>query len=194
MKFEIYKFEEVTSTNDVAISLIKKEKKQTGCVYSETQTEGRGSGGKKWISKKGNLFISLFFVLREKHPPFHEFSIINPIIVSEVIKNFCDNKKINFKFPNDIMINKKKVCGLLQEIITFDNKKFLIIGVGINIISNPYIESKYKATNIFSETNIKPKVAEIINILVNSYEKFFVNIKQYDYLIYKKKADLMAIK
>ena len=92
------------------------------------------------------------------------------------------------------MINKKKVCGLLQEIITFDNKKFLIIGVGINIISNPYIESKYKATNIFSETNIKPKVAEIINILVNSYEKFFVNIKQYDYLIYKKKADLMAIK
>ena len=194
MKFEIYKFEEVTSTNDVAISLIKKEKKQTGCVYAETQTEGRGSGGKKWISKKGNLFISLFFVLREKHPPFHEFSIINPIIVSEVIKNFCDNKKINFKFPNDIMINKKKVCGLLQEIITFDNKKFLIIGVGINIISNPYIESKYKATNIFSETNIKPKVAEIINILVNSYEKFFANIKQYDYLIYKKKADLMAIK
>ena len=73
MKFEIYKFEEVTSTNDVAISLIKKEKKQTGCVYAETQTEGRGSGGKKWISKKGNLFISLFFVLREKHHLFMSF-------------------------------------------------------------------------------------------------------------------------
>ena len=193
MKLKKFIFKKIKSTNDTAIRLIK-EGEESGIITADTQTKGKGQRGNKWISKKGNLFISLFFVLREKHPPFHEFSIINPIIVSEVIKNFCDNKKINFKFPNDIMINKKKVCGLLQEIITFDNKKFLIIGVGINIISNPYIESKYKATNIFSETNIKPKVAEIINILVNSYEKFFANIKQYDYLIYKKKADLMAIK
>ena len=194
MKFEIYKFEKVTSTNDVAINLIKKEKKQSGCIYAHTQTKGRGSNGKKWISQKGNLFSSLFFSLKQSYPAFYEFSIINPIIVSDVIKHFCDIKKINFKFPNDIFVNNKKICGLLQEIITFNDKKFLIIGIGINIISNPDIKNKYEATNIFSETEAKPEIIEIIKLLVTSYENFFFNINQYNYVNYKKKADLMVRK
>ena len=155
MKFEIYKFNKVTSTNDIAIDLIRKKKKLSGYIYADTQTKGRGSRGRKWISKTGNLFSSLFFSLEKSYPAFHEFSIINPIIVSDVINNFCDIKMINFKFPNDILLNKKKVCGLLQETITFNDKKFLIIGIGVNIITNPDIKNKYSATNIFSETNIR---------------------------------------
>ena len=50
MKFEIFNFTSVSSTNDVAISLIEKEKKNSGCVYAETQTKGRGTHGKNWIS------------------------------------------------------------------------------------------------------------------------------------------------
>ena len=194
MKLKIYKFNKVTSTNDIAIDLIRKKKKLSGYIYADTQTKGRGYRGRKWISKTGNLFSSLFFSLKENYPGFHEFSIINPIIVSNVIKNFCDIKKINFKFPNDIMINKKKVCGLLQEMITFDDKKFLIIGIGINIISNPNINNKYKATNILYETNNKPKIEEIAKLLVRVYENFFSHINQYNYINFKKKVDLMAIK
>ena len=52
MKFEIFKYENVTSTNDVAINLIKEEKKEFGCVYASTQTKGRGTRGKKWVSDK----------------------------------------------------------------------------------------------------------------------------------------------
>ena len=63
MKFEILKFKSVTSTNDVAVNLIKEKKKLTGCVCSELQTKGRGTYGKKWISEKGNLFLTLFFPL-----------------------------------------------------------------------------------------------------------------------------------
>ena len=61
MKFEIFKFNSVTSTNDIAISLIKEKKKESGCVFAEVQTKGRGTHGKKWISKKGNFFGSIFF-------------------------------------------------------------------------------------------------------------------------------------
>ena len=92
------------------------------------------------------------------------------------------------------MINKKKVCGLLQEVITFNNEKFLIIGIGINVISNPTIKNKYKATNILSEIDMKPKINELIKLLISSYESFFENIKKYNYTNYKKKSDLMAIK
>ena len=60
MKFKIFKFKSVTSTNDTAMSLIK-EKKEIGCVYADNQTKGRGTYGKKWISNKGNLFGTVFF-------------------------------------------------------------------------------------------------------------------------------------
>ena len=53
MKFKIFKFGRVSSTNDVAINLIKKDKKESGCVYADIQTKGRGTRGKKWVSKKG---------------------------------------------------------------------------------------------------------------------------------------------
>ena len=97
MKYKIFNFKKVTSTNDVAINLIKNEKKEVGYVYAETQTKGRGTIGRKWISSKGNLFGSLFFPLKKNYPPFNEFSIINPIILSEVIS---DNALYIFDFDH----------------------------------------------------------------------------------------------
>ncbi len=157
MKFEIFKFENVTSTNDVAINLIKEKQKEFGCVYANIQTKGRGTHGRAWISDKGNLFASIFFPLKNSYPPFNEFSIINPVIISGVIKHFCNRENINLKFPNDVLVNGKKICGILQELVTSNNKKFLIIGIGINVVSSPEINNSYKATNILLETKKKKK-------------------------------------
>ena len=193
MKFEIFKFENVTSTNDIAINLIKNEQKETGCVYADTQTKGRGTHGREWISGKGNLFGSIFFPLRNKYPPFNEFSTINPLIISDVLRHFCKKENINLKFPNDIFVNEKKICGILQELIVSNSRKFLIIGIGVNIVSNPDINNKYQATNILLETQKKPKINEIIELIVSSYENFFINLNSYNYEDFKKKADLMAL-
>ena len=193
MRFKIFKFKSVTSTNDVAINMIREEKKEIGCVYADKQTKGRGTHGNKWISDKGNLFGSLFFPLKDRYPPFNEFSIINSILVSNVIKNFCKKQKINLKFPNDIFVNKKKICGILQEHIIINTKKFLIIGIGINIVSNPNTKNKYQSTNILLETNKKPKIKEILDLIVASYEDFFIDLNSYNYKYFKEKADLMAL-
>ena len=192
MKFEIFKFENVTSTNDVAINLIKEKQKEFGCVYANIQTKGRGTHGRAWISDKGNLFASIFFPLKNSYPPFNEFSIINPVIISGVIKHFCNRENINLKFPNDVLVNGKKICGILQELVTSNNKKFLIIGIGINVVSSPDINSKYQATNISLQTKKIPKIKEIIDLIISSYEKFFVDLNSYDYLHFKSKANLMA--
>tara|TARA_B100000686_G_scaffold250496_1_gene260691 strand:+ start:259 stop:852 length:594 start_codon:yes stop_codon:yes gene_type:complete len=192
MKFKIFKFENVTSTNDVAIDMIKKEKRLSGYVYSSAQKKGRGTHGNEWISQKGNLFGSLFFLLKKNYPSVKEFAIINPIIISEVIKKFCYNKKLNLKFPNDIYVSKKKICGILQEVITLQDMHFLIIGIGINIVTNPNINEKYQATNIFKESNKKPNIEEINELIISSYEKFFNEINSYNYINFKKKAALMS--
>ena len=109
MRFEIFKFESVTSTNDTAINLIKEEQKEIGCVYAGSQTKGRGTRGRKWVSGRGNLFGSIFFPLKDNYPPFNEFSTISPIIISDVIEHFCEKQKINLKFPNDVFVNGKKI-------------------------------------------------------------------------------------
>jgi len=194
MKFEKLKFASVTSTNDVAIDLIREKNKLNGCIYSDIQTKGRGTYGKKWISEKGNLFLSLFFPLHEKYPSFDEFSIINPVIVLNIIKKFCNEKNLNLKFPNDILYNGKKICGLLQELITQKNRKFLIIGIGLNIVSNPNINNGYKATNIYLETNKKPSIIEIIDLIISSYENFLVNLSSYNYENFKNKAEELSVK
>lgn len=193
MKFKIYNFKSVTSTNDKAIKLIKNKKKMFGCIKAQKQTNGRGTHGKKWISKRGNFFGSLFFPLQNNYPSFSEFSVINSIIISNIIKKYCNKNKVKLKFPNDIFVNKKKICGILQEIITVNYKKFLIIGVGINIDSSPNINDRYKTTNIFFETKKKPKSNEIMNHIISSYVKFLKNLKTYKYANFKKKANSMAL-
>lgn len=193
MKFQIYNYKELTSTNDMAINLIKGNEINNGCIWAEIQTNGRGTHGKKWISKKGNFFTTIFFNLKNNFPPFDEFSIINPVIISKVIKNLYKEHKISVKWPNDIFINGKKVCGILQELITHNNKKFLIIGVGININSNPNINEPYKTTNIFNETKKKLKIKELLNLIIISYENFFLNLNNYNFSSYKKKAEEIAL-
>ena len=191
MKFEIFKFEEVTSTNDVAINLIKNKKKEIGCVYADTQTKGRGTHGKNWFSEKGNLFATIFFPLNENHPPFNEFSIINPTIILRAVEKFFHGSKATFKWPNDLLINGKKFCGILQELITFETKKFLIIGIGLNIVSNPKLEGNNLATNIFLETKNKPTPNDVISLITTSYESFFSDLNIYNYESFKKKIGLI---
>tara|TARA_Y100000590_G_scaffold444169_1_gene574614 strand:+ start:558 stop:1136 length:579 start_codon:yes stop_codon:yes gene_type:complete len=191
MRFKIFKFKSVTSTNDVAINLIKKKKRECGCIVADRQTKGRGTNGKKWISERGNLFTTIFFHLKDSYPPFNEFAIVNPVIISKVIQKYCDKKNIAFKWPNDILVNKKKICGILQEHIIFNSKKFLIVGIGLNVISNPSIKDKYMATNIFSETKKNLTTSEIVKLIILSYKNFFYDLQEYDYLSFKKKVKLI---
>ena len=77
--------------------------------------------------------------------------------------------------------------------ITSDSKKYLIIGIGINIVSSPKINNNYQATSILLEIKKIPQIKEIIYLIISSYEKFFMNLNSYNFLHFKKKADLIAL-
>ena len=68
MKFKILKYNDVNSTNEKAIELIKKKKYENGFVYALSQKKGKGRYGRRWISKKGNFFGSIFFHLKKNYP------------------------------------------------------------------------------------------------------------------------------
>ena len=169
MKFKQFKFKKVKSTNNTAIRIIKNSNFKYGMVISDTQTMGRGQYGKKWISHKGNLFVSFFYELKNINLSISILTKINCLLVKKLLTNYY-KKKIIIKKPNDLLIQKKKISGILQEIVSIFNKKFLIIGIGINIIKSPKIDN-YPTTNLEELTNKTFKKADIENKLKLIFEK-----------------------
>ena len=160
----------VNSTNDIAIKLIKKKNIRVGLVLAEKQKKGRGQRGKKWISYKGNLFVSIFFSLDKINLTLKQLTKFNANLVIKLISQYC-NKKIKLKSPNDIMVNKKKICGILQETIKKNNIQYLIVGIGLNLVSSPQI-NKYPTTNLYDLTNSKISVNKISKELKDMYKIF----------------------
>ena len=169
MKFKKFKFKKVKSTNNTAIRIIKGSNYNTGMVVSEIQTKGRGQYGRKWISLKGNLFVSFFNELNKKNLSIKVITKINCLLVKKLLSSFT-RKKILFKNPNDLLIDKKKISGILQEVIFTRNKKFLITGIGINIMKNPNIRN-YPATNLHEVTKKSISKLSIENKLKQLFEK-----------------------
>ncbi len=169
MKIKKFKFKKVKSTNNTAIRIIKETKYNLGMIVAETQSNGRGQYGRKWISSKGNLFVSFFNELNKKKISINAITKINCLLVKKLLSSFT-NKKILFKKPNDLLIDKKKVSGILQEVIFAKDKKFLITGIGINIKKNPIIRN-YPVTNLREVTKKSISKLSVENKLKQLFEK-----------------------
>ena len=127
MKLDLIRLKKVKSTNDEAIKIIRSKKNKQGIVISNLQTKGKGTMGKKWVSQRGNFFASIFFELKKNMPKSNEFSLINPLIIKNILNEYS-KFEVKIKWPNDLLIKSRKVCGILQELVKFDKKSFLIIG------------------------------------------------------------------
>ena len=169
MRFKKFLYKKVNSTNNLALKKINIGIKK-GIIISEFQKKGRGQQGKKWISLKGNLFISIFFEVK-KNLSIKKLTAINCEIIKKSLPKYI-MKKISIKIPNDLLINNKKFCGILQEIIFKKNIKFIIIGIGINLINSPNIKN-YPTTNILRETGTKIEKTKLIKSIEANYANKF---------------------
>ena len=174
MKIRKFNFKKVNSTNNTAIKVIRNSNLNYGMIVSETQKKGKGQYGKKWISYKGNLFVSFFFNLDRIDLTIKQLTKKNCMLVKKLISNFY-KKEIIFKVPNDLLINNKKISGILQETIKINNHKYLIVGIGINIIKSPNIKN-YPTTNLFELLGKKIDYKLITNLLRSIFER---NILKY---------------
>ena len=168
MKFKVFRFKKVKSTNNTAIRVLKNTNIYYGMISSETQNNGRGQYGKKWISYKGNLFVSFFFKLDNLRISFKQLTKMNCLLVKKILSTYY-KKKIIYKKPNDLLIDKKKICGILQETLIKLDKKYLIVGVGVNLIKSPYIKN-YPTTNLKELLNKKVSKIKIENQLKKIFE------------------------
>ena len=167
MSFKKFFYKKVNSTNDLALKKIKIGIIK-GIIIADYQKKGRGQHGKKWLSLKGNIFMTIFFKIKE-NINIKKITILNCKIIKKVLFQYI-KKTITIKPPNDLLVDKKKICGILQEIKFNQKHKFIIIGIGINLIKNPIIKN-YPTTNILKETGFKVKKLNLIKKIEKNYIK-----------------------
>ena len=177
MRLKVFRFKKVKSTNSTAIKIIKATNYQNGMVISDMQVKGRGQYGKKWISFNGNLFVSIFFTFDKISISIKQMTKINCLLIKKLLSKYYKGK-IQIKKPNDLLINKKKISGILQETLIKSKKNYIIVGIGINLIKSPKIK-KYPTTSLFELTNIKTDKKKMILNLQKIYEKYIPKFSKF---------------
>jgi BirA family biotin operon repressor/biotin-[acetyl-CoA-carboxylase] ligase len=127
----IYGFYTVDSTNDVARKYANKGAQDGAVIIAETQNAGKGRLKRTWISLEGGLWLSV--ILRPKIPP-QKATLVTLMTANAVVETLSQyNIDAKIKWPNDVLVKGKKVCGILTEAKTKEKMiEYLILGIGIN--------------------------------------------------------------
>ncbi len=166
---------ETDSTNEEAKSVAEFGRPHGTLVVAENQTAGKGRRGRKWETD-GNNSIAMSLLLRPDISPDKApmITLVMALAVAEVLEKLTD-EEVKIKWPNDILINKKKVCGILTEMAA-DNGKIdhVIVGVGINVNQKQMPEElKDIATSVFMEKGLRMSRADIIVAILEFFEYYF---------------------
>ncbi len=164
IKLDAYKLislDKIPSTQDWAHDLVATGKASNKTVVVATsQTAGRGRYRRTWVSHTGNLYASFIYKMPERNP---RLAYAVGVAIAETLIYFGIEPKI--KWPNDILVDGKKICGVLIEYA----QSFVIVGIGINIKTCPNVK-EYKTTKVNKYVNVS--VTDVLNILMKKLDKW----------------------
>lgn len=178
MKFKIHKLEEVDSTNRFTLENIDSLEDSTA-VVAKIQTAGRGRKGRQWISTDGdNLYFSL--LLKNPQIDISEISGIPQLMGLAVHQSLMKAGVKNswIKWPNDVYIDNKKICGILCESRFKGNEiEGLVIGVGVNVNSTQEsldaIDSPATSVIICTNDSTSFNTDELLHLILNNFQKAY---------------------
>ena len=171
----IISVEETTSTNDMAKDLVREGFNGTALFAAELQTAGRGRLGRDWSSPKGTgIYITYLMAGIDTSEAASLNTLIAGLAVAEGLSEYSSDigaeLECRIKWPNDIVTNGRKICGILTELITEGSSVSMMIGIGINIGQKSFPEElSAKGTSYFIETGRLPSREDIINRIIRKY-------------------------
>lgn len=178
----IVSFEELDSTNDTATQLAEDGVQEGTCVIAESQRHGRGRLGRLWHSpKKSGIWCSL--ILRPKLAPTGAslLTLITALSVVRTIKKVC-HLEAKIKWPNDVLLKGKKVCGILSEMSSEpDQIRFVVLGVGINVNQeqNEFPKELQKsATSLLAQSGKRISRIDFLCAFLTELEKLTFSLHQ----------------
>ena len=177
-------FDTISSTNDYLLRKEKNKNKDIKICVAEEQTKGRGRRGKSWISPKfKNIYFSLNSYLKKED--LSGLSIAVALSVSKVLTKI--NVMSLIKWPNDLLVGNKKICGILIETAKVGELTKVIIGIGINVNmeNSELIDQEWTSIKLEKKETVdrNPIITEMINQLCSTLNKF--EQREFDYFIKK---------
>jgi BirA family biotin operon repressor/biotin-[acetyl-CoA-carboxylase] ligase len=147
-------------------------------VMAHVQTQGYGKFERSWESYRGNFLATFAIDMAIEHYDFGKVPMLICIKLCELLSTFCQLKHtFNIKWPNDIMLNNKKIGGILIE--KLDNT--FLIGIGLNLKKSPEDNKvSYKATNVLAETGTDIDVGKILDELSEYFSGFKYTLIEFD--------------
>ncbi len=170
--------EDIASTNSYLLEDASQLKHGT-TILSENQTEGKGRMNRPWFSNKGqNITFSILLTKNlDKINPNH-ISLAASLAVSSAIENLYQ-LKTDLKWPNDVLINNKKVCGILLESSSKGNEiEKIVIGIGVNVNQTKFIgDFKIQPTSIKFELKREIVREKLLSEILNLFEEYLHELK-----------------
>lgn len=173
-------FDLCDSTNTRLQEVANSRAKEGTVVISEEQTAGQGRNGRNWNSPKGEgIFLSMLL-----RPEFHpEYASMITLVTALAVCSALEKNGIGhlfIKWPNDIVANRKKLCGILTKMSTdADTIKYIIVGLGINVNQKQFPpEIAEIATSIFLETKEEKSRIKIIADVLSAFETYYEQFRK----------------
>jgi BirA family biotin operon repressor/biotin-[acetyl-CoA-carboxylase] ligase len=170
----LYYYHQLPTTMETARQLAKEGATEGTVVIAGTQTAGRGRLSRTWLSPEGSLAMSVILNPVMKNLP--QLIMIASLAVVRTIRQVAGLKS-QIKWPNDVMLKGKKVCGILIENEVKGGKlNFAVIGIGINVNFNPldFSEIADIATSLSHEAGVEISKVELISILLSELERLYL--------------------
>ena len=174
---EFHYFAEIGSTNTYARRLAEQGAREGELVIADSQTDGRGRLGRHWVSPPNvNLYIS--FVLRPKLPPARapQITLMAAVALAETLQFFLPVPP-SIKWPNDIIVNGKKLAGILTEVSCgSESVEFVILGIGVNVnypVDLMPEEIRQRATSILIERQNKVSREDLLQRLIQDLDRCY---------------------
>ena len=163
-------FQEISSTNELAKELASKSENGTA-ILAEIQTQGRGRLSRPWVSPPGGIWMSL--ILKPEMPlsKVHQINMAVSVAVSRSIQALY-GLEAGIKWPNDILIDERKVCGILMEVSAeVDRLDYAVVGLGINAnVDVSGFPDEWKSTSIGHLLGRVVSRAELIQNILQEIE------------------------
>lgn len=172
-------FDTLDSTNDYAKALAKRECVHGALILADTQTSGKGRRGRIWQSPKGST-ISMSLCLEPEFPTERVagLTLVMALAVAEAIKEVAGLGP-QIKWPNDIVVNGKKICGILTEMCFVENHYAVVIGVGINVNTDSFPEEiREIAGSLKTESGRTISRKTLIAAVLRYFEEFYEQYEQ----------------
>lgn len=166
---------EVVSTNTLALQLAEKGAPEGTVVISESQKQGRGRMGRTWVSQP-EIGIYLSLILRPNFVPMKapQITFMSAIAMVEALEQAL-GIHATIKWPNDVMINGKKVAGILTELkAEMECVHYVIVGIGINVNQTKFPRAfRDKVTSVCLEVKEKVSRVKIVQTLLQCLERWY---------------------